>query len=969
MIGERQVAERSLTFGPFRLDLLQNRLWRQEQPITLRPQAFAVLRYLVLHSDQLVTKAELLQHVWGGRQVTDTVLRGCIHAIRVALADMADTPQYLETVGRQGYQFRLGRATTGLRQAEARPVVGRQGEVAWLHERWLWAQEGRRQCVMLSGEAGIGKTTVVDLFVASLPTPDDVAIGRGHCIDLYGEGEPYLPLLEAFGQLRQSPQREALRSVLQRYAPTWAVHLPTLFGDSERERLQRQLPDVTPARMLRELAEALEALTMTTPVVLVLEDLHWSDVATVNVLTYLAQRRAASRLLLLGTYRPVDVVVRAHPLRGMLQELRGRGACDELALELLCPDDVEAYIAARLGGEVTAELVAQLYHQTEGNALFLVNLLEHLVEQGEVKQEGPRWTFRPALRAGSTLPDALQSLMTKRFEGLAQDVQRVLEVASVAGDVFVTAAVAAGLDVPVDDVDALCDTLARQQHDFLEYVGLDEWPDGTVSGCYRFQHALYRQVLAERLGELQRMQVHRRMGEHLEQRYGPQAPIIATQLAHHFVQGRVPHRAVPYLHQAGTQALTHGAYHEARRHFEEGLALLALLPDTPERTRQEVVLLLALGRVLMNTEGQAAPAAMHTYRRAQRLCAHGREPESLFLALRGLALVLNAQGKSRQARDLAEQCYALAQGMHERAYVVEALRLLGNLIYLLGDYRATREYYEQGLALYHNLVPASASGFNLDAAMAMGLARLALVLWQLGYPAQAQQRSAEAFTLIQDHPHSIEGVEALNATAMLHHFRRDTTAVADYAARSHARAQELGFSLLSNSSSQIQGWAVAAQGDPGAGLAQLQQGAMQTTETFVMKPYFLALQVEVYGMLQQYEAALYLLTDILQRAQAMERHFYDAELYRLQGELLLAQAGPRHQAEAEASLHQALDVARRQAAKMWELRATVSLSQLWYAQGKSADARRLLAPLYGWFTEGHETADLQAARALLERLV
>jgi predicted ATPase len=253
--------------------------------------------------------------------------------------------------------------------------------------------------------------------------------------------------------------------------------------------------------------------------------------------------------------------------------------------------------------------------------------------------------------------------------------------------------------------------------------------------------------------------------------------------------------------------------------------------------------------------------------------------------------------------------------------------------------------------------------------MALGLARLALVLWQLGYPDQAQQRSAEALALIQDHPHSHEGVEALNAIAMLHHFRRDVTAVADYAARSHARAQELGFSLLSNSSSQIQGWAVAAQGAPGAGLAQLQQGAMQTTETFVMKPYFLALQVEVYGMLQQYEAALHLLTDILQRAQAMERHFYDAELYRLQGELLLAQAGPRHQEEAEASLHQALDVARRQAAKMWELRAAVSLSQLWYAQGKSAEARRLLAPLYGWFTEGHETADLQAARALLERLV
>jgi predicted ATPase len=553
------MAERSLTFGPFRLDLLENRLWREAQPLTLRPQALAVLRYLVMHADRLVTKAELLQHVWGGRQVTDSVLRVCIHAIRVALADTADTPQYLETVGRLGYQFRLGRAAMRLRQADARPVVGRQGEVEWLRERWLWAREGQRQCAMLSGEAGIGKTTVVDLFVASLPTPSEVGIGRGHCVDLYGEGEPYLPLLDALGQLGQSPHREALRAVLQRYAPTWLVHLPMLLSDGERERLQRQFPDVPPGRMLRELAEALEALAMTTPLVLVLEDLHWSDVATVNLLTYLAQRRDPARLLLLGTYRPVDVVVRVHPLRGMLQELRGRGVCDDLALELLGPDDVEAYSAARLGGEVTAELVALLYHQTEGNALFLVHLLEHLVEQGAVKQEGARWTLRPAPRADISLPDALQLLITKRLEGLARNAQHVLEVASVAGDVFAAATVAEGLDVPVAAVEALCATLG-QQHNFLEYTGLEERPDGTLSGCYRFQHALYRQVLATRLGALQRLQVHRRMGERLEQSYGPQTPTSATQLAHHFAQGRVPHRAVLYLHQAGEQALTHGAY-------------------------------------------------------------------------------------------------------------------------------------------------------------------------------------------------------------------------------------------------------------------------------------------------------------------------------------------------------------------------------------------------------------------------
>jgi predicted ATPase len=355
--------------------------------------------------------------------------------------------------------------------------------------------------------------------------------------------------------------------VLQHYAPTWLVHLPALLGDDERERLQGQLQGATPACMLRELAEALDALTMTLPLVLVLEDLHWSDVATVNVLTYLAQRRDAARLLLLGTYRPADVVVRAHPLRGVLQELRGRGLCDELALELLGPAEVAAYVAARLDGEATAALAAWLYHQSEGNALFMMNVLEHLVEQGVVKQEGGQWTLRDPHPAASSVPDALQLLITKRFEMLAQDAQRVLEVASLAGDMFATAAVAAGLEVPVAQVDAICDTLG-QQHAFLEPAGLEEWPDGTLSGCYRFQHALDRQVLSERLGELQRLQVHRRIGERLGQSYGPQTPTIATQLALHFVRGHVSHQAAQYLHQAGEQAMHLKRYHEARRRFE-----------------------------------------------------------------------------------------------------------------------------------------------------------------------------------------------------------------------------------------------------------------------------------------------------------------------------------------------------------------------------------------------------------------
>jgi predicted ATPase len=358
--------------------------------------------------------------------------------------------------------------------------------------------------------------------------------------------------------------------VLQRYAPLWLAHLPGLVSEAEMERLQGRLYGATPGRMLRELAEALEVLTANRLLVLVLEDLQWSDASTVEALAYLAQRREPARLLMLGTYRPVEVLIQGHPLRGMVQELCGRGQGVDLQLEFLSVADVAAYVTGRLGGPVADALPAFIYARTDGNALFLVNIVEHLVQQGAVVRRAGQWTLREgAETAGASLPAGLHGLLLRRIEALPPATRRVLEAASVVGETFAVAAVAAGAQGPSEDVDAVCTELVAQRH-ILDDAGWTVWPDATSGGQYRFQHALYRQVLYEELGTARRVQLHQYIGTRLEAGYGAQAGEIAAQLAVHFERGAGDGSGRPLLAAGGgqcraTQCLSRGDRHPHQR--------------------------------------------------------------------------------------------------------------------------------------------------------------------------------------------------------------------------------------------------------------------------------------------------------------------------------------------------------------------------------------------------------------------
>ena len=620
--------EHHIAFGPFRFDVTHGRLYREDQVISLRPRSLAVLRYLVEHPGRLVTKAEFGQHVWAGAHVTESVLRASVKDIRAALGDVAAAPRYLETVGRQGYRFLGGGDLAVPALSPPGPIVGRQRELDALQGWFQRAATGTHQLVFVSGEGGMGKTTVIDLWLARLAAGSEVRVAWGPCVEHYGEGEPYLPLLGALGQLSRQPGGQAIPAVLRRYAPLWLAQLPGLVGELEQERLQRHLQGATPARMLRELAEALDVLAAERPLVLVLEDLQWSDPSTVEVLAYLAQRREPARLLVLGTYRPVETMLREHPLRRTVQELCGRGQGAELRLECLPAEDVAAYLAGRLGGPVAAPLAAYVHARTEGHALFMVNIVDHLVQQRFVVPREGQW----ALRAGAdaqlaSLPEGLQQFLVRRIEDLPPEARRVLEAASVAGEAFAVAAVAAGAQCPVTEVDAVCEGLARQQH-FITDAGLTVWPDATRGGSYRFQHVLYQQVLYEQVGSGRRAQLHRRIGARLEASAGARAGDLAAQLAVHFERGGEVPRAVSYWQQVGDQAARRHAHPEAIAALRHGLALLATVPDSPERTRHELRCSSAWGSCSWPPRAWRPQKPVTSIPTRRRSATRGRRPRS-----------------------------------------------------------------------------------------------------------------------------------------------------------------------------------------------------------------------------------------------------------------------------------------------------------------------------------------------------
>ena len=630
-------ADQCLTFGDFSLDLAREQLVGGGEVVALTPKAFAVLRRLVEDGGQLVSKEELLRAGWAKTHVSDGVLKVIILEIRRALGDDPAAPSFIETVPRRGYRFIAPRSRPAPLVAAPDPrtaLVGRDAVLAQLDDRFTRARAGQRQLVFLSGEAGIGKTAVLDAFLARAASAPDVLVARGACLEHYGAAEAYLPVLEAFGRLLREPRAERVLRVLKTHAPTWLVQLPWRDEEGERAALPREVVGATKERMLREMAEALEALTATTPLLLVLEDLHWSDYSTLDLLGMQARRREAARLLVVGSYRSVDVIVQPHPLRPLIQELRVRRECEDIALPFLREPHVAAYLAQRFGGHAFPSALARAVHQrTDGNPLLMVRVVDELVALRVLEREDDRWRLRqPVAELVHAVPESLRALVDKQIDRLPPESQRVLEAASVLGNEFTVGSVAAGLDADALVIEERCNELVRQGQ-FLAAESLFARPDGTKVARYRFTHHLYPHAIAGRVPAGRRLRLHQRVGEWLEHTYGAKVAAIAGSLAWHFEEAGDYDRAIRYLVLAAENAAGRFAYADAVRVLEQARSLVHHLA-ADARSMVEIELLQRVGdghygRGAWNECAEAYEAA------AARAAADGSTASQIH-ALRGL---------------------------------------------------------------------------------------------------------------------------------------------------------------------------------------------------------------------------------------------------------------------------------------------------------------------------------------------
>ncbi len=956
-----------IRFGPFALDAANARLYRGDEVVAVRGKTLAVLEYLAARPRQLVTKDELLRELWPEVHVSEDVLVGCVRELRTIFGDTRGAARFVETVYRRGYRWiaDVERAeVSGPQQIDAivdlsRPApifVGREADLAQL-ERWFeGAASGTRQMVFVSGEAGIGKTALVEGFIRALVGPNPTrceraaVVARGQCVEHYGPAEPFLPILDAMERLSRQPSNAWAASIVARCLPD------ALLSPKALPSTMSSAAGIMPERAVRLLGGAVEALAAERVLVLVLEDLHWSDPSTLDVLSYIAQRPEPCRLMVLATYRPTDAILRRHPLRDLEQELRAHQCSVQLPLGRLTMDSLQRWLDALCASPPEA-LVQWLYRRTEGHPLFVSTLFESLVGAGLVACSHGEWSVQPRY-AEFGVPESLRLMIDRQAEHLDDTDRQLLEAASAVGTPFSAASVAAAIERDLISVEARCDRLARDGH-FVRAAGSTEWPDGTVAGAYEFIHELYRSTLYARLSPAHARQLHQRIGRRLEQGYDARTDEVATELAGHFERSRDATRAVRYLETAASQCTQRGAHREAIAAIRRALEVLALLPDTAERTDRMLFLNLRLGASLLVAEDYADPAVQAVFQTCRQLAEEAQALPPLLTAIGGLHACYAARAQLAESEAIVARVVDLAEQLPIPQARLIACACAAWSQWSKGELARARESAIAAIAA-HTAEPISfPATFDVVSYM-FGIS--AFIEMALGNITAARARAEQADAWSRKTARPVDRATALALIGLLYAFMDDPVAAAVHAEEAATVAEEHGFRQWLAVGRITKAWAGAIEKRTVRSLGDLDVRIEEYTQMGLraILSALLCLAAGAHLRAGKKQTALKILTRAEAHVRDTGERWYEPELYRLRGEIVQAE----DPCKAEVSFQAAIDVARAQGAKLWELRATLGLATLWRREKKRAAARKLLEPIVSAFADDVDAPDLRAARAL-----
>jgi len=887
----------------------------------------------------------------------------------------------------------VGPFRTRLQVAARRGLVrfiGRQSEIEHMKKALELVKGGHGQIVGVMGEPGVGKSRLFYEFVgAQHAAPLRLQSG---CLVLetfsvsHGKAYAYLPLIDLlknyFQITLQDDERRRREKVggkvlmLDRSLEDTLPYFFALLGIPEpTSSLQQMDPQIKRQRTLEAIKRLLVRESLNQPLILIFEDLHWLDAETQAFLALLSEGVATARILVLVNYRPE-----------YQHSWGSKTYYTQLRLDPLGQAEAQELLTALLGDGTALQPLKQLIlEKTEGNPFFMEEIVQSLFEEGVLVRDAVGTHGVRPLPPDLHIPTTVQGVLTSRIDRLPAAEKALLQTLAVIGKEFSLSLLKQVVDKSEEELYRLLSRL--QAGEFIyEQPAFPEVE-------YIFKHALTQEVAYNSLLMERRSELHERAAKAIEVLFYYRLEDHYGELAHHYNRsGNIP-KAVEYLQLAGQQAVQRSANTEAISHLTTALDLLKTLPDTPERTQRELTLQITLGTPLAATKGWAAPEVGKIYTRTRELCQQVGETPQLFPVLQGLWGFYLMRAEIQTAQELGNQLLTLAQNVQDPALLLQAHFASVYSLFCLGELVPARAHLEQSLALYD---PQKSRSYAVRTIMSRvtGLTTEALVLWLLGYPEQGLQKDHEALTLAQELAHPQSLAIALVTGGWLHQYCREGQAAQARAEAAIALSTEQGFAQLLALGTIQRGWALTEQGQGEEGIVQLRQGlaACRATGAELYRSAHLALLAEACGKREQAEEGLTVLAEALAAVNKTGERFYEAELYRLKGELTLQQLSvassqlsvlnpqsstpntqpptpsTQAEAEAEACFLKAIEIARRQNAKSLELRAGMSLSRLWQQQGKKAEARQMLAEIYGWFTEGFDTKDLQEAKELLEEL-